>query len=564
MLDPGSIITLTQITYEGTKRAVDLVLTAVHFPKECEELFVQLKLEQFRLQCWGRSAGLEQGKLIEALHPIFPEIRNALDYISALFQDLNKLQAKFGIVATSVEDVGQRQKELAYKWNEELYKQGLAFSGKQGDDGTPSLISKEQKSFFPVGTFKVNLPARLRWALGSKSKFRDCVAELEKYTSKLNQLLPERQGLQYKQDWTRVNIIIVGKADDENTVSLLRHALDGSSVMEPSLRGLVDRKSVAAAPNTTNFLRGNPQLDKSAFNIPMGAPGKERFIATRRTTGEKVLFEKKSWDDERSMANRSKLQMRLSRLVAMLRPGRSEFLLKAIGFAEDESAKCWWIVYDVPSSIATGSACQVMTLNERLGRQSFHIAPLEVRTRLSFALASAYSELFSGGWVHKAISSHSIVYFGPQTDLINPSVVGFEFSRQETEESNVDAAKTQAQIERSIYRHPDYIGNEATRYMTQYDIYAFGLVLIEIAFWQPLKDVCPYAKGDTFGKEEAKRVQKWAIQIAETQFAFRVGTVYAKVVSWCLRNGSEVSKAQEDWHPALAFNDHVVMPLSRV
>ncbi|KAL5600584.1 hypothetical protein FOVSG1_008396 [Fusarium oxysporum f. sp. vasinfectum] len=562
MLDPGSIIALTQITYEGAKRAVDLVLTAIHFPKQCEELFVQLKLEQFRLQCWGRSAGLEQGRLIEALHPIFPEIRNALDCISALFQDLNKLQAKFGIVSTTVEDVGQRQKELAYKWNEELHKQGLALSGKQSDDGGPSLISKEQKAFFPVGTFKVNLPARLRWALGNKSKFRDCVAELEKYTNKLNQLLPERQSLQYKQDWTRVNIIIVGKADDENTVSLLRNALEGSPAMESSLRGLVDRKSVAAAPTSTNFLRGNPQLDKSAFAMPIGAENKERFITTRKTTGEQVLFEKKSWDDERSMANRSKLQMRLSRLVAMLRPGRSSYLLKAVGFAEDEVAKCWWIVYEMPPSIKSGPNCRVMTLHERLGRQSFHMAPLEVRTKLAFALATAYSELFSSGWLHKAISSHSIVYFGPYTDLISPSVVGFEFSRQDTEESNVDAAKTPAQVERSIYRHPDYIGSEAKRYMTQYDIYSFGLVLIEIAFWQPLKDVCPYAKGDTFGKEEAKSVQKWATQVAETQFAFRVGTAYANVVSWCLKNGARVSKDQEDWHPALAFNDHVVVPLS--
>jgi hypothetical protein len=87
---------------------------------------------------------------------------------------------------------------------------------------------------------------------------------------------------------------MVGKADNENTISLLRHTLDGSPVMELSLRGIVDRKLVAAALNTTNFLRGNPQLDKSAFNIPMGTQGIERFIATRRTTGKQVLFEKKS------------------------------------------------------------------------------------------------------------------------------------------------------------------------------------------------------------------------------------------------------------------------------
>ncbi|KAF5663483.1 hypothetical protein FHETE_7491 [Fusarium heterosporum] len=564
MLDPGSIIALTQITYEGAKRAVDLVLTAIHFPKECEESFVQLKLEQFRLQCWGRSARLEQGRLIEALHPIFPEIRNALDCISALFQDLNKLQAKFGIVSTSVEDVGQRQKELAYKWNEELHKQGLALSGEQIEDGAPSLISKEQKAFFPAGTFTVNLPARLRWALGNKSKFRNCVAELERYTNKLNQLLPERQSLQYKQDWTRVNIIIVGQADDEKTVSLLRNALEGSPAIESSLRGLVDRKSVAAAPNTTNFLPGNPQLDMSAFAIRPGTLDKEKFITTSKSTGKLAVFEKKSWEDERSMANRSKLQMRLSRLVAMLRPGRSDCILKAIGFAEDEVTKCWWIVYEVPSFISVNPNLRVMTLQERLGRQSFHLAPLEVRTKLALSLASAYSELFSSGWVHKAISSHSIVYFGSYTDLIRPSVVGFEFSRQDTEESNIDAAKTPARVERSVYRHPDYIGSEADRYVTQYDIYSFGLVLIEIAFWQPLRDVCPYAKGNIFGKEEAKNVQKWAAHVIDTQFAFRVGTAYANVVSWCLKIGARFSKEQEDWHPALAFNDHVVVPLSQM
>lgn len=334
--------------------------------------------------------------------------------------------------------------------------------------------------------------------------------------------------------------------------------------MESPLRGLVDRKSVAAAPSTTNFLRGNPQLDKSAFAMPVGAQNKGRFITTKKKTGEQVLFEKKSWDDEHSMANRSKLQMRLSRLVAMLRPGRGNYFLKAVGFAEDEVAKCWWIVYEIPPSITSDPHCCAMTLQERLGRQSFHMAPLEVRAKLAFALATAYSELFSSGWVHKAISSHSIVYFGSHSPIISPSVVGFEFSRQDTEESNVDAAKTPAQVEQSLYRHPDYIGSEAKRYMTQYDIYSFGLVLIEIGFWQPLKDVCPYAKGPTFGKEEAKSVQKWAIQIAETQFAFRVGTAYANVVSWCLKSSARVSSDEEDWHPALAFNDHVVVPLSGI
>ncbi|KAH7133853.1 prion-inhibition and propagation-domain-containing protein [Dactylonectria macrodidyma] len=560
-MEPGTIIAITQIAYDGAKQAVDLVLTAVHFPKECEGLFVQLKLEQFRLQCWGRSAGLEQGRLLEVLHPICSEIRNTLDRICALFRNLDKLQSQFGIISASI-DAEKGQKELSNRWNEELRKQGLTTSDKlHGDE---SLISKEQQDFFPVGTFKVTLGNRLRWALGSKSKFCRCVAELEKHITKLHQLLPERQSLQYQQDLTRINIIIVGKATDEDTVDLLRHALDGTHLMESSLRSLLDRKAVATAPSMTNFLRGNPELDIEAYVVPQGFRNKDGFIATKKTSGELVYFEKKSWDDERSMTNRPKLQARLSRLVAMLRPGRSTYLLKALGVAEDEDGKCWWMAFEIPPAVQSIDSLEILTLHQRFGRGFFRLAPLESRFKLAFALASAYSELFSSGWVHKNINSLSIIYFGAKSDIRSPFVTGLEFSRQETEDSNVDAATTPAVAQQLIYRHPDYIGTQATRYKTQYDIYSFGLLLIEVAFWQPLKSVCPHVATSPFWSAEAQRVKSWALKVVAEQFAFRVGTVYTDVVRWCLENGDANGQTQEDWHPALAFNDYVVVPLAKL
>lgn len=381
-MDPGTIIAVSEIAYEGAKQAVKLVLVAVHFPKDCEELYVKLKLEQFRLQCWGRSAGLEDGKLIKALHPIYPEIRNVLDCIRALFCDLNRLQEKFGIISTSVENVDEDQKELAKQWTEELRKQGLAHDGKQDGEEDVLLISKEQQNFFPVGTFKVNLKARLQWALGSKSRFRDCVAELEKHMNKLNQLLPERQGLQYQQDWRRANIIIVGRAEDGDTVSLLRNALEGTSEMESPLRGLVERKYIAAAPSTTNFLRLARQFHMESYSVLWPSKDSDRFIATEKTTGEQVLMEKKSWNDEQTMTNHSRLRWRLSRLVAMLRPGRSNYLLGALGFMEDEKANCWRIVYNIPPAIVGTSSCQVLTLNECLSTSLSRMSHLSADSRL--------------------------------------------------------------------------------------------------------------------------------------------------------------------------------------
>lgn len=41
-----------------------------------------------------------------------------------------------------------------------------------------------------------------------------------------------------------------------------------------------------------------------------------------------------------------------------------------------------------------------------------------------------------------------------------------------------------------IYQHPDRLqGESAPRYISTYDVYSLGVVLLEVGLWKPLEDV---------------------------------------------------------------------------
>jgi len=65
-------------------------------------------------------------------------------------------------------------------------------------------------------------------------------------------------------------------------------------------------------------------------------------------------------------------------------------------------------------------------------------------------------------------------------------LIGFNYSRQESEEQTIDKSKLINDSKTFIYRHPAYQGEAAQGYKIHYDIYSFGLVLVEIALWVPL------------------------------------------------------------------------------
>src|SRR5256885_778688 len=65
--------------------------------------------------------------------------------------------------------------------------------------------------------------------------------------------------------------------------------------------------------------------------------------------------------------------------------------------------------------------------------------------------------------------------------------MGYEFSRFDSD-SQISERPVE-NPEEDIYRHPSAHPAAASRFRKEFDVYSFGLILMEIAKWKPLKHI---------------------------------------------------------------------------
>ncbi|TKA64851.1 hypothetical protein B0A49_06328 [Cryomyces minteri] len=165
---------------------------------------------------------------------------------------------------------------------------------------------------------------------------------------------------------------------------------------------------------------------------------------------------------------------------------------------------------------------------------------LSQRYQLAHGLAKSISQLQLVKCVHESFRSENILLFpspAPNTppskpesrlDFRNPWVFGFEFSRPELGFSSGRADRCLA---RDVYRHPSRQGRPNEPFKKLHDIYALGVVLLEIGLWQPAL---------TLEREQFKRVrdpftiQKFLVRHASKTLPLQVGEKYTEVVVRCL------------------------------
>jgi hypothetical protein len=245
--------------------------------------------------------------------------------------------------------------------------------------------------------------------------------------------------------------------------------------------------------------------------------------------------------------------------------------------------------------------------------------PLELRLRLASTLCTTLSELYLSGWLHKGIRADNILFpaagailqpshHPPAGEmariLASPLVCGFDYSRHESEWATIDKARMAGgDVGAAMYRHPNYQGEAAQGYKVQYDIYAVGLVLVEIALWTPLGAFLEGKKrastsrgrssnsggGDQLGvlpgksavevvelsgdmkvfyRPHAVELRKRVAARVEAEMAFRVGSPYCRVVQFCLEfadrqpDVGSVDVGEVGVHPAMEFYNNVVVPLA--
>ncbi|KAI8626901.1 hypothetical protein F5Y19DRAFT_444981 [Xylariaceae sp. FL1651] len=186
--------------------------------------------------------------------------------------------------------------------------------------------------------------------------------------------------------------------------------------------------------------------------------------------------------------------------------------LQCLGYIKSSQVNCgakFGIVFAPPTSVNSKSS--FATLRQLLLRSQK--PPLSTRLSLSCILAQCLFSFHSVDWLHKGLHSNNVLFFGNEGegthdttgfDLTMPYVTGFDLSRPGDRTDLTD--KPNSDPLSDIYRHPHaQFGEARTSYRRSYDIYTFGVLLIEIALWKPIeavigiKDIMAMRQNELYG-----------------------------------------------------------------
>ncbi|KAL7957412.1 hypothetical protein V8C34DRAFT_285981 [Trichoderma compactum] len=195
---------------------------------------------------------------------------------------------------------------------------------------------------------------------------------------------------------------------------------------------------------------------------------------------------------------------------------------------------------------------------------------LDQKFWLAAKLSRCISQLQLVKWVHESFRSENILFFLKsncrekdalsisRVDLAEPWVLGFEFSRPET---YFTAGLGDTCLARDIYRHPDRQQSPTQPFTKLHDIYALGVVLLEIGLWQSALTL----DKSRFTRVKPSSITKVLIRHAEKRLGAKMGERYQAIVLTCLRGDFQCyNDTKDDLKLQQAFRAQVVDVLEKI
>lgn len=425
-------------------------------------------------------------------------------------------------------------------------------------------------------------PKRLKWVIVDEAK---CDSKIRRL-SQLNSFLLECLDRTDKTDLFQMMLLQMNTSKD--LMQQMRALLDAIRVPPSSAGGttLVGRDQTRTdGLGSKDFI-----LQAGSFVIAAleaaGKPTRSAKITTLRTEetvalssrtpytmadGEEAWIEwktyKRKFDGDGMLAIDPLTDDRMERLVTLLqiRTKPKEFCVPpCLGYFVDERRTRIGLVFQAPGEVSAKTPRSLLDLFGELSTAS-----LSLRIHTAKALARWLLHLHSVRWFHKGIRSASVLFFTSHGsyELGNPYITGFEYAR--TSEDAQSTTKPPVGIDNNdFYVHPDYLGDQRVAgYRQVYDIYSLGIVLIELAYWQPIDTILNRA-AIAFGlqtplKPEAARslILGSKIDVLD-EVRSRLGERFVAAVEACLsgpkssRDDSVDSSIPCDNNAALLYDFH--------
>ena len=201
--------------------------------------------------------------------------------------------------------------------------------------------------------------------------------------------------------------------------------------------------------------------------------------------GAPVYIEHKHYSDKEARgADSAKILGRVQDLTRLLSSPRAPSFrsLRCKGYFNDPTESAYCLVFDRPAqSSANVTPRSLLSL-----LRSSYMPSVSQRIQLALDLTTTLLHIHAGGWLHKGLRSDSILFF-PASEtaartLADPYILGYEYSRRVGTGEISD--KPSDNPSRDIYRHPSAQGPVSDTFHKAFDIYALGIVLVEIAYWR--------------------------------------------------------------------------------
>jgi hypothetical protein len=181
------------------------------------------------------------------------------------------------------------------------------------------------------------------------------------------------------------------------------------------------------------------------------------------------------------------------------------------------------------------------------------IPGLRERFALARTVATALYQLQYSQWLHRTLSSHNVVFFldratgRPRIEM--PFVVGLQYSRpddqpREAGRQPFSEGALEVPPALALYLQPDLSNDESRqrkrrRYQGSDDVHSLGIVLIEIAMWEP---VSCFLGDNQDVVSTAEKIRK----CAEKELASEVGETYQDAVVACLQRLRAADRDSDD------------------
>lgn len=222
--------------------------------------------------------------------------------------------------------------------------------------------------------------------------------------------------------------------------------------------------------------------------------------------------------------------------------------LKGMGLIDQPQHHRAILIYRTPQS-SQQSKTNILSLHDlihpRTTQPPTQKPPLGTRFAIAHTVASILFDIFASGWVHKNISSRTILLL----ENYRPYLVGWGAARRVIDDT---VLANDIGLESNIFRHPERYGKPEVKFNNKHDIYALGVVLLEIGIWNTMSSCfephiqASEKKGGELPEFKRVRAKLEKLAIGEGQLRQDMGEQYVKIVQKCLFWTNELNLEDDD------------------